>query len=232
MGFAWLEWNGVLYWSEYRRAPYEPCSALTLLVEGIWQRFPDSAHFILRARIFTSEPLTEMCRGAVVVCAKRSTFVSHVPADVTSRMKYGTQAVRIAFNSPSQSIAQTSAQISRPAAHPAEFNRSVECWLLSAQGQLLATAANTSGRNRMRHAEMNLLRVWWQRERRPLPAGSQLIVTLEPCAMCGGAIWECVADKENFQVIYLAADLGPAAARSVLRGRSMLRHCPNIGQSL
>lgn len=229
MGFAWLEWNGVLYWSEYRRAPYEPCSVLTLLVEGIWQRFPDSAHFILRARIFTSEPLTEMCRGAVVVCAKRSTFMRDVPPDVASRMKDGAQAVRIASGSPSQSIAQTSAQMSRPPAHPAELNRSVECWLLDSQGQLLATAANTSGRNRMRHAEMNLLKGWWQRERRPLPSGSRLVVTLEPCAMCGGAIWECVADKDNFEVIYVTPDLGSAAARSVLRGHPMLRQCLNIG---
>ncbi|MEN9810939.1 MAG: hypothetical protein RLZZ488_2506 [Pseudomonadota bacterium] len=229
MGVAWLEWNGVLYWSEYRRAPHEPCSALTLLVEGIWQRFPDSAHFILRARIFTSEPLTEMCRGAVVVCAKRSTFVPQVPDNVIARMKDRIQTVRIANNSPAQSIAHAPAQISRPAAHPAEFNRSVECWLLDAQGRLLATAANTSGRNRMRHAEMNLLKSWWQRERRPLPAGSRLVVTLEPCAMCGGAIWECVADRDNFEVNYVAADLGSAAARSVLRGRPMLRQCPNIG---
>lgn len=229
MGLAWLEWNGVLYWSEYRRAPYEPCSALTNLIEGIWQSFPDSAHFILRARIFTSQPLTEMCRGAVIVCAKRSTCLGYVPDEVVSRILANAEAVRVFPNSPSQAVSQSPRNICRSPVHPAEFNRSVECWLLSAQGQLLAHAVNTSGRNRLRHAEMNLLRIWWQRERRPLPEYSRLVVTLEPCAMCGGAVWECVADRNKFEVHYLSPDPGSAAARSVLRSQSILRHCLNIG---
>lgn len=231
MAFAWLEWNGKIYWAKHRRAPFEPRTVLSSLVEGIWQSFPGSAHFILRSRIYTTEPITELCRGTVIVCAKRSTFVPNVPEQIANRMISGEHSIQVW---PSEGVCSqnplslNSFTTSVSFGPRAEQNRSIECWLISREGRLLATATNRAGRNRIRHAEINLMHLWWMRERRALPSGARLVVTLEPCAMCAGAIWECVSDKSDFEVVYLHADTGSAAARSVLRAHPMLRHCPII----
>ncbi|MEN9825873.1 MAG: hypothetical protein RI953_1618 [Pseudomonadota bacterium] len=229
MGIAWLEWNGILYWAEYRRKPFEPCSAVTALVEGVWQLFPPSAHFILRSRIYSTEPQTQLCRGVVIVCAKRSTQLANVPIEIMNRIRTADKAVNVG---PGEGRAVALPSIVASAQRSfvkAEQNRSIECWLVSHEGRLLATASNTAGRDRTRHAEMNLMKLWWQRERRPLPRGSRLWVTLEPCAMCAGALWECVEDRIDFRVFFLEHDPGSAVARSVLRGHPILQHCPIFG---
>jgi hypothetical protein len=225
MGLAWLEWNGVLYWSEHRRVAFEPRSAVSSLVEGIWRRAAGSAHFILRSRIFTDTPLTELCRGTIMICAKRCTRVSHVPTEIAERMEHHIRAVQVW---PEHRFSSRSLSFLPPAfegTERAQQNRAIECWLISDNGRLLATAANSAGRNRIRHAEMNLLAQWWLREGRPLPRGGRLIVTREPCAMCAGAIWECVDSKSDFEVRYLEPETGSSALRSVLKGHPMLRHC-------
>lgn len=227
MSLAWLEWNGVLYWAEHRRVPFEPRSALSGLIDGIWQLAPGSAHFILRSRIYTDAPLTELCRGALLICAKRATFVGQVPQIIASRMIQGLDAIQVW---PESHRSDRSLALLPPpytGTFRAEQNRSIECWLLSREGRLLATAANSAGRNRTRHAEMNLLSSWWMRESRPLPRGGRLIVTREPCAMCAGALWECIEDRDDFEVIFLEYERGTASQRSVLKGHTILRHCPN-----
>jgi hypothetical protein len=225
MGFAWLEWNGVLYWAEHHRLTYEPRSVVSALVEGIWLKAPSSAHFILRSRIYTDTPLSELCRGTIVVCAKRSTFLGQVPEPVAKRMSTHFKAVQVW---PENMVHAQSLSLLPPPFQGtvrAEQNRSIEAWLISADGRLLAAGHNSAGRNRVRHAEMNLLAQWWLREGRPLPRGSRLLVTREPCAMCAGAVWECLESKTDFCVEYLEREEGSSAARSVLRNQPILRHC-------
>jgi len=237
MKTAWLEWNGHLFWAQHKRSVFEPRSAVSSLIEGIWRQKPGSAHFILRSRIYTDAPVTELCRGMVIVCAKRITGLSEIPMDVKERMLNSISATRVDV----RSVDAFGAVLSHSRARNvrleselvrAEENRSIECWLVAKEGRLLATAINSAGRNRTNHAEMNLLRWWWHKEARALPAGSRLITTLEPCPMCAGAIWECVESREDFLVEYLHADPGRAVQRSVLRGSKLLRQCVNFGHPL
>lgn len=224
---AWLEWNGTLYWVVHQRSPHEPRSALTALVSGIWERFPGSAHFILRSRIFINYEPTELCRGTVVVCAKRMSRVSEVPRDLALRMRDADRAIELSVKShPGHSN-----EIVQP--HPTRFslpesNRSIECWLISAEGRLLACARNSSGRNRTRHAEMNLLQLWWAREHMPLPKGGRLVSTLEPCPMCAGAIWESLGQRADFRVQFVEPDPGSLVRRSILKGSQLLEQCKNL----
>ncbi|MEY4065419.1 MAG: hypothetical protein RIR26_1627 [Pseudomonadota bacterium] len=222
---AWLEWNGVVYWARYRRACYEPRTAVSHLIESIWDRFPGSAHFMLRSRIFTTADPTELCRGMVIVCAKRMSRVAKIPEEISERMEMGSGAVdlsAVVHDAPVH-LSSVSAGVSLL---KAERDRSIECWLVSAEGRLLGWAVNTAGRNRTQHAEMNLLRTWWKREGRPLPVGSRVVTTLEPCPMCAGALWECAASREAFEVLYQHPDSGTVVRRSVLRNTPILRQCP------
>lgn len=228
---AWLEWNGTLFWTSYLRSPFEPYSALLALVDGIWDRFPGSAHFMLRSRIFINYEPTEICRGVTVVCAKRMSRLSAVPGDLLARMQSGEGSVQI--SKPKGLLSQgfeEGNRITQILSLP-ERDRSIECWLVSDEGRLLACSLNTAGRNRTRHAEMNLLRHWWVREKRPLPVGARLISTLEPCPMCAGAIWESLEDKKKFKVEFVRRDLGPMVRRSVLRDHPLLSQCLNFEHS-
>jgi hypothetical protein len=223
MDSAWLEWNGQLYFSEVRRSLYEPHSAVTQLISGIWQQFPGSAHFILRARIFLNYEPTELCRGMMIVCAKRFTRLPSVPVSVSSRIRGGDKAAIVIdphfFCESSQSSGV------RFSTDIAEQNRSIEAWLLDAAGRLVGWGVNTAGRNRTSHAEMNLLRGWWFKNRCPLPAGGRLISTLEPCPMCAGAIVHCLESQSNFRIEYLNADRGALMRRSILRNSPILQQC-------
>ncbi|MBM3382774.1 MAG: hypothetical protein FJY29_10075 [Betaproteobacteria bacterium] len=226
MARAWLEWNGTIYWCTYTRQPFEPRTAVTCLVEGIWKSHPGLAHFILRSRIFIDYEPTALCRGAVIVCAKRITRLAQAPEDAVSRMKAADRAVQVGKEhsnrlSPSLTPSSESAALY-------QRDRSIEAWLIDSKGRLLGCASNSSGRNRLQHAEMNLLQAWWQRERRPLPVDARLVTTLEPCPMCAGAIWECLEHRERFRVQFVEPDLGTAVRRSVLRGTKLLEHCKNI----
>lgn len=223
MSSAWLEWNGRLFFSEYRRVPHEPQSAVTRLIDGIWRRFPGSAHFILRSRIYLDYEPTELCRGMMIVCAKRFTRVKEVPADIRQRSTRVDAALELALSQ--VSVLNDSSLIGTPSNVRAEQHRSIEAWLLDAHGRLLAWGINTAGRNRTSHAEMNLLRNWWARTRQAVPCGSRLVSTLEPCPMCAGALVECLESQTNFTVEYLEPDCGTAVRRSVLRNSPLAHNC-------
>lgn len=212
-----------MYYSEMRRSVYEPHSALTNLISGIWRMFPGSAHFMLRARIFLNYEPTQLCRGMMIVCAKRFTRLPSVPASVKARVASGDKtAFLIATDVMSESSRFSVGCLSDEIALQ---NRSVEAWLLDADGKLVGWGVNTSGRNRTCHAEMNLLRGWWSKNRRPLPAGGKLICTLEPCPMCAGAIVQCIESQSKFRVEYVNADCGSMTRRSILRNSPILHHC-------
>ncbi len=53
-----------------------PSSSVTRLIQGIYEKYPDSARMLCRARIYTTQPrLTPFCRGMVRVAAKRITLL-------------------------------------------------------------------------------------------------------------------------------------------------------------
>ena len=72
MDVAFVESQGVLYYSYYPKQVQSPSSAVVKLLQGIFDVHVDHSFFILRRRIFTTGKLTEMCRGMIKVVAKRA----------------------------------------------------------------------------------------------------------------------------------------------------------------
>ncbi len=70
---AFVEYNGIVYYSRHHKLAEAPSSAVVKLLQGIFERYADHSFFILRQRIYTTAPLTEMCRGMIKVVAKRVT---------------------------------------------------------------------------------------------------------------------------------------------------------------
>ncbi|MEK2689155.1 Bd3614 family nucleic acid deaminase [Bdellovibrio sp. GT3] len=68
---AFVEHEGRVFYSHFRKNQMAPSSAVVKLLQGIFDQQIDHSFFILRRRIFTSAALSEMCRGMVKVVAKR-----------------------------------------------------------------------------------------------------------------------------------------------------------------
>jgi tRNA(Arg) A34 adenosine deaminase TadA len=71
-GKAWLEHNGQVYWAS---GPEElaPETAVSRLVQGIYERYPQLARAMVRNRIYLSGEKTPFCDGMIRVAAKRCT---------------------------------------------------------------------------------------------------------------------------------------------------------------
>ena len=72
MNRAWLEHNGQIYWAA---EPHflAPETAVSRLVQGIYERYPQQARAIVRNRIYLSGEKTPFCDGMIRVAAKRCT---------------------------------------------------------------------------------------------------------------------------------------------------------------
>jgi tRNA(adenine34) deaminase len=100
------------------------------------------------------------------------------------------------------------------------------------QGQIIGRGYNRveSRQDATQHAELIAIRQAARRQGGWRLEGCQLFVTLEPCAMCAGAItWSRVA-----RVVYAAADPKAGACGSVLQvlGNPRLNHRPRIEAGL
>ncbi|WP_413582798.1 Bd3614 family nucleic acid deaminase [Bdellovibrio sp. HCB288] len=76
-----MEHKGRVFFSHYRQNLMAPSSAVVKLLQGLFDRHIDHSFFILRQRIYTTAPITEMCRGMVKVVAKRITDLILPEAD-------------------------------------------------------------------------------------------------------------------------------------------------------
>ena len=98
----------------------------------------------------------------------------------------------------------------------------VGCGLISPQGEVVITTCNSRvvEKNLLGHAELNALAATWQPHRNGKLEGYTLVVTLEPCLMCAGAI----RDTGIVRVVFGATNPQSGAAGAlydVLRDRRL-----------
>lgn len=240
---AYLTHEGRTYFSRHSRTPGEPHSAITVLIQGIYDLDPEFARKILRKKIQHTGQATEMCRGMVKVAAKSLTRLQsqnpeldlHLPegdsvheiiplsAPTQPRLLHQEPDLSPLFTSSAsrspEAWLQRSAELATQVclrAERFESDRPVAAILVSAEGIVLAAARNTNSRNRTLHAEVNLLQSYHERCKRPIPAGASLYVALKPCKMCAGMIWECAEDLNSLRVFYGQDDPGSMAKATVL----------------
>lgn len=96
--------------------------------------------------------------------------------------------------------------------------------LFGPAGELLGWARNRVGQHRAWHAELLVLLDWARAHPgHRLPPGSELVVALEPCAMCAGLLWTLAAEPARLRVRCARPETGPAARGSILRPESVAR---------
>src|SRR4051794_24453096 len=95
---AFLASEDVIYFSQHKKAsPGEPQSAITALIQGIWDKYPDKARGLLRNRIYSTQVPTEMCFGMVKVAAKRLSIISSLDLQAKLFSQQNYRHVEICF---------------------------------------------------------------------------------------------------------------------------------------
>lgn len=241
---AFLATPEALYFSK-ADAPVggRPSSAVTQLIQGIYETYPSQARAIVRHRIYTNRPPTEMCSGMVKVAARAITQLGtepelsdlrghpELPEDFSSlpqievRFEDDHRPENERRTSPLHA-AQTHEDYLRLALQLAgeipreapryRCDRPIAALMVSGEGEVIDWALNKTSRNKTCHAEVNLLQAHWRRTRSPVPRGTRIYTTLKPCKMCAGMIWHSAEDFRDIQVFYAEPDLGRGSKYTVL----------------
>lgn len=243
---AYLTDSEKLYFARHSPGENAPTSAIVRLIQGIYALDPQNALRIVRNRIFSTTPATEMCHGMVKVAAKRLTdSVSALDSDevlagFSSAVKIDVSESANALSGPllfEEDVRKTLAEIVRlenPRSENEWMNvvrkllspgdeHSVAALLISHDGKILSSAINSNRLNRTLHAEVNLVQSFYRTHRRKLPPASKIITTLKPCKMCAAMIWTAAENIESMQIIFGQMDEGNHARETVLNSGTFER---------
>lgn len=213
--------EGETFFARGERATGAPDSAMLRLVHGVHALRPRMARKILRNPVLIQGRPDELDYGALKIGAKRlreqpieplpdwielsAPQALNIPRPETSNATSDSEWMQVA-----DSLARA---VPRDEARPLhEQSRAVGAVLVSRDGELLSWGSNSGASNRILHAELSTL----LRLNSKIPPGATLYVTLKPCKLCAGAIWECAADRSSLRVVYRDPDPGPMGSRTVL----------------
>lgn len=194
---AWLVWRQTCFWSA---APQplesEPFSAVTELIQGVWESHPRWARSILRSRIHTTAAPRPLELGMIRIMAKRwqLTPAEGRPEMASHRIEY---RGLVAPSEPGWGAGPRWLQ-----------DRDVVA-CIRREGRSLFSQRNFNGGNRTHHAELLLMQTAWMSGYRWQP-GDDLIVSLQPCKMCAGA-WHVVTGGRGSPILFMSVDPGPGA---------------------
>jgi len=246
IAFLFDETSHSLFYSRWAPGPNltkEPYSALTQLIQGIYEFYPEMARKRVRNRIYATFSPTEMCLGMVKVAAKRLTAnvtpknhgLTHLldPIEIRgfNRPIFEMSGIepykKVSLINPTHSDFMN-ISIQRASEMPQKeqrylSNRPIVAILVSKENQLLSWAQNTNSKNRTLHAETLLIQNYYTLTQQGLPIDSKIYTTLKPCKMCAAMIWQSAEDIRRLKVFYQTFDPGPNAAQTVLNPPSFER---------
>ena len=203
--------RGETWYSQYARVPGAPHSAVTQLIQSVWQDLPEQARAILRKRIFTTDLIDPLNWGMAKTAAQRISKVDALAVEphwkrVIFRDAYDPPSLPGGAAAHPMEVAFQLAQLARREAELHASDRTVGCVLVDLHGARLAWAHNTNARNRTLHAELNLVQHLWASTGAAPPPGARLYTTLEPCRMCRGMLQVAAPD---LTVYFAQADRVP-----------------------
>lgn len=252
---AFVEHQGVVYYSHYPKNYLAPSSAVVKLLQGLFDQTVDQSFFILRNRIFTTAALTEMCKGMIKVVAKRVTeqlapldhklildvnFNEIAASEICASVKYLNQENALSLSE----IHRVAAEI--PFKNPVEYmkfalrlsqkiqrgkilhdhDRAIAAILVNSEGEILSYGLNSNSKNKTLHAEVNLLQRYYREEKKQIPTGAALYSTHKPCKMCAGMIYHWCEDPQAVNSYYCVEEKGGLSKSTVLDQYQLNKHLP------
>lgn len=251
---AFVEDKGTVYFARFSTGAMAPSSAVVKLLQGLFDRFVDHSFFILRQRIYTTGPLTEMCRGMVKVVAKRVTEnikpVDHGENPGWQFVEIGdvgqiVSAVSLLNKENQQTTPEVSGWLKTHLAKTPEqqlelasvlarmvprgdvlhdYDRDIAAFLLDQNGGLLSYGVNSNSKNKTLHAEVNLVQRLYRETGKKIPAGAVLYSTHKPCKMCAGMIYHWCEDPAQIKVYYSVEEKGGLSRQTVLDQHGLNHH--------
>lgn len=235
---AFVEHQGVIYYSVYCASNWMPSSAVIKLLQGIFEEFQDHSFFILRKRIFTTQEFSESAHGMIKVVAKRVSFA--VPREKGSfdfsnlkLVEIGTDSsllrsrylVRGDFPAPYSKIESVAQGMELVAALAEsvprgkilhDYNREIAAVAVGPEGEILSWGLNSNSINKTLHAEINLVQQYFLERGKKLPFSTRIYSTHKPCKMCAGLIYDSCEDPKSMQVFYQHEEKGSMSVNTVL----------------
>lgn len=225
---AWLSCGGESF--SVCEPPTWASTPVLSLVQAIWALDPDIAHLRLRGRILATGEDDPFDHALVQLAAKRlarlpaegakTPDLLDLPRDLGDLLPAARQrAVDTIVPSPEGRLADPRDLERWEEAAPdtlplAQRDRALLAALLDPEGRVILAARNSAGRDRTRHAELNLVQALWYSAGERLPAGSRLVCSLKPCRMCAAMIARSALGP--LEVVYLRDDPGRLASGTSL----------------
>jgi len=210
------------------------------LVEGIWHAHPDRAHTLLRTRVFTTAPRSDLDHAIVQLCSRK--LCAGVPTDQPGADGSPREVVDLrdaAAASRAEHVEASGVALSNPRTLRAAVEalgeggrlatraRPVVAVLLDADGTVLDAARNTHGTHRLHHAEVNLVQRWRSRHGPTFPPESRVLVSLQCCRMCAALLVDA-APSDGLAVGYLEPEPGRFGRHTALQARGWERRVDPI----
>lgn len=235
VNLAFLFAYGKIYYSFHAQNSTLPLTAITKLIQGISEKYKENSHFILRNKIYTSAPPTNICLSMIKVAAKR--FVNLVPAEpfifidppyVFEEIEHtitfeSNNSILQLLNETKLSSDTDCMQLALALKEKVNIteslalsDRKISAILVDAHFNLLAYGLNSNSKSRARHAEIDLIYHFYKKYQKKLPIQSKIFVTLKPCIMCANIIANFTEDINKIKVFYYENDQGKLARKTVL----------------
>ena len=224
---AFLISKGTLYYSSVPFSFSPLRSAVTELIQGIWEEYPHCARTLVRERIHANYSLTPICMGMTKVAAKR---ISILPEGDFQQLKHNHFANSLQMTRKRVRNFRLDKEIQSPfllgqkqvqdylnaLTSRASGTTPVGAILVDQDHHLIAHAWSESEHNKTAHAELNLVQDLHERLGKTIKPGSTLYISLRPCAMCSAQILALCEDLSQVKIRFLNEDPGPASKNSVL----------------
>lgn len=232
---AWVTHKEQIYFAVTE--PSKVNSAVVKLIQHIFDQHIDHSFFILRGRIFSNVILSETSLGMVRIAAKR---VQGKIQPKDHGIKYAMSLESVGsdneFYLNSRHVESLNASVNKTFESTGDIKKSLQdLELLIDRGEilhdhnrpigviatdenlnLLGWSANSNSKNKTLHAEVRLVQEFLQVQKKTLPRGTQIFVSLKPCRMCAAMIAEACEDAKSISVKYLRDDPGSMARGTAL----------------
>ncbi|UOF00691.1 Bd3614 family nucleic acid deaminase [Bdellovibrio reynosensis] len=246
MDLAFVEYQGVVYYAHYPKGHLAPSSAVVKLLQGLFDCFLDHSFFILRQRIYSTDALSEMCKGMLKVVAKRA---SELVKPQDHKIEIVVKFQDVGGIDPVVSVSQLNdenkislAEIqslslfqSAKDSHSYfdftkilatkvrrgeilhDYDRNIAAILVDKEQRLLSYGINSNSKNKTLHAEVNLIQKYFELSKgRKIPVGAKIFSTHKPCKMCAGMIYHWSENPMAIEVLYGIEESGGLSRHTVL----------------
>lgn len=216
--WAYLKVSDTLYLKSQTDSVLQtPFTPVTELIDYVYATYPENALSLLRNPFITNYELPPICKETLKVCAKRVCIdplfqpereiqlVSNHKTISTEFLRFIGQAYTL---QDSLNLLKNLSQTSRN-----EEGFPIYSLALSQENIILAFQKNLNFKSKTHHAETLVCREYYLKHRKPLPKGTRIVTTLQPCRMCAAHILEL---SEEPKVYFLEKDTGPYSKNTLV----------------